>query len=116
ISEEYIEAENLLKKTELEVTRAQITGLPSELKEQIFLNAYKYYKENSLLYNSAQACYYLADFYFKNGNQGKAKTLLNECLEICEYNGYDSFLIREYRYDKTLIESNIKESKQLYVQ
>ena len=116
LSKKFIENENILKKIELEVSKSIILDIPNNDKEKIFLEAYKYYKENSLLYNLAQVCYYLADFYSNNDYMDNTKKYLDECLNICSLNGYDSFLIREYRFDKTLLENYIKGNGQTYIQ
>ena len=116
LTQPYIEKENILKQTELEISKALLKKIRGKEEAKIFLDAYKYYKENSLLYSLAQVCYYLADFYLREGNTDKSYKYLNECLEICALNGYDSLLIREYRFHSSLFENNANGAWQTYVE
>ena len=108
ISKEFADKDNILKKTEFEVTGALIMDKNFREKEKILLNACKYYKDNSLLNSLSQVCYFLAGIYFKNNALTEAYQYSYECIKLCEINGYASFLIREYRFDKTLFENLTK--------
>lgn len=103
ISKQYLDANNRLKNVEVEVFHALLFDLSPEEKEKIFTEAYSYYKENSLLYNLAQVCYYISDFYFKHGRRIELEPYLKLSLELASANGYNSFLIREYKNDGSLL-------------
>jgi ATP/maltotriose-dependent transcriptional regulator MalT len=107
ISKQFLDVNNKLKINELEVFRALLFNLPAEEKENIFIEAHNYYDANSLLYNLALICYYLADFYYKRGLYDNVKTYLKSSLEIASSNGYNSFLIREYKKDSSLLKSAV---------
>ena len=116
LAAEYAEKENILKKHGLEVSRAQLLKIRGEEQEKIFLEAYKYYKENSLLYNAALVGYNTADFYYREDIPEGSIKFFNECIETCKVNGYSSFLIREYRFNNSLLENNINGKWKDYIQ
>ncbi len=116
ISKEFLDVNNKLKINEVEVFRALLFNLTAEEKENIFTVAYNYYKSNSLLYNLALVSYHLADFYYKKGEHDKISVYLKLCLEISSSNGYDSFLIREYNNDSSLLESSLNSPQGDYAQ
>ncbi len=105
ISSKFLDANNHLKSMEVEVFRALLYDISPDEKESIFLKAFSYYTTNSLLYNLAQVSFYLSDFYFKRGLHEKVKSYLKLSIETSRSNGYNSFLIREYRNDSQLLDS-----------
>jgi len=106
ISQEFLDANNHLKNIEVSVSRALLFDLPPGEKEKIFTEAYRYYEKNSLLYNLALVSFHLADFYFKCGKHDKVKPYLKLSLELSHSNGYNSFLIREFKKDSELLSSD----------
>lgn len=111
ISKDFLDANNQLKNIELDVFRALLFDIPPTEKEKIFKEAYNYYETNSLLYNLALVSFHLADFYFKCGKHDKVKPYLKLSLELSHSNGYNSFLIREFKKDSELLSSDLVNSE-----
>jgi hypothetical protein len=103
LSKLHLDKTNRLKQIELNVSCALITG---DNRERIFLDAYNYYVSNSLNYNLAQVSYYLSSHYYSSHDRAGSEKYLNECIALCQENGYSSFLIREYIYDPDILDQN----------
>ena len=72
--------------------------------EKIFMKAYDFFNESSLIYSKVQAAFNLADFYFKKGYTEKVTEYLKEFLNVSEENEYISLVQSELLNDRTLFD------------
>lgn len=63
--------------------------------ENVFLEAYEFYKDNNFSYNLAQTGLHLADYYYKSNNYKTSLEFLQKAISLSTEKDYFSFLQRD---------------------
>ena len=102
----YMNEENVLEKVQYSYTKA-IQMKKTEINpsiENVLLDAYKYYNDNTFIYNKIQTAYHLADYYLKTGSLQLSKKYLIEALTVSREKEFLAHLQREYMDSKSLFD------------